>query len=604
MLTNDQSRALTPGTWREWLMRGRFVLGSVGSVLVLLVTTHRELVAYPAPVRAVAIALACASIAFLAALPGLAALAVAAHRSEPGPAAAATLLLGGSCLAGLCDFWLWLWAPAAGQAFAGLTLIASVLAVTAWLEPGTLSRLGLTWPLSTALLLALAYTALAFWQGGLYTIPTRTVDLRFWIAPDNVIPRIFADRLAEGGSVRSMLIGEWHTSDRPPLQTGIALLQYPLLGNRDLGYQLLGTIAQVSWVVALWALLRARGFGHSRILAVVMIVAATGFTFFSSIYVWPKLLAASLCLCALANLVSRHRGDRRPIAVAYAGVAVALAMLAHGGIAFSVLALVPFGIGQLQPRFRRALLLGGALALGVYLPWVLYQHYVDPPGDRLIKWHLAGVIPVDPRSAPRAILDQYTSVSASQFLSNKMDNVRSLIARPGTWRINRANPGWRDGFAGFARIAQLNNLMCAAGPLLLASVAALVPSARTRLGTLRPLWAFVVFSLVAWVLLEWGAEDSTTIIQSGPYAPFLLLLALLALAILALPTIAMSVIVAISVGWFFFTWLPLPGFRPSSTVLPAHAATDWAMPMMLLVALAGFGWLGAALRRSERIATN
>jgi hypothetical protein len=341
------------------------------------------------------------------------------------------------------------------------------------------------------------------------------------MAPDNVIPRLFADRIAGGGSMRPLLLGDWHTSDRPPLQTGIVLLQYPLYGNRDLGYQLLGTIAQVSWVVALWALLRARGFGHSRILAVVLIVAATGFMFFSNIYVWPKLLAASLCLCALANLVSRHRADRRPIAGVYAGVAVAMAMLAHGGTVFSVLALVPFGFGLLQPRFRRALLIGGAVALGLYLPWVLYQHYVDPPGDRLIKWHLAGIIPVDPRSASRAVLDQY---------------------------------------------------------------------------------AFVLLSLAAWVLLEWGGEDSTTIIQAGPYAAFLVLLALLALALLALPTIAMGAIVAVGVGWFLLTWLPLPGFRPSSNSLPAHAATDWAMALLLLVALAGFGWLGATLRRSERIA--
>jgi len=35
-----------------------------------------------------------------------------------------------------------------------------------------------------------------------------------------------------------------------------------------------------------------------------------------------------------------------------------------------------------------------AIVVVFYLPWSAYQKYVDPPGNRLLKIHLAGVIPV------------------------------------------------------------------------------------------------------------------------------------------------------------------------------------------------------------------
>ena len=37
-----------------------------------------------------------------------------------------------------------------------------------------------------------------------------------------------------------------------------------------------------------------------------------------------------------------------------------------------------------------------------------YQRYDDPPGDRLIKWHLAGVSEIDDRGSLETIVDSYT----------------------------------------------------------------------------------------------------------------------------------------------------------------------------------------------------
>ena len=187
----------------------------------------------------------------------------------------------------------------------------------------------------------------------------------------------------------------WLFSDRPPLETGFALLQWPLWGGHtQLGYQLLSTGLQVSWLPALWTVLRVRGLGAGRVSAVVLMTAATGAVFFNTIYVWPKMLAGSLALAALAILVSRDDDDRWAGAGILAAALATLSMLAHGGTAFALLALAPFVYRQRRRITVRAVAVGAAVAAVLYLPWTLFQHFVDPPGNRLMKWMLAGVIPV------------------------------------------------------------------------------------------------------------------------------------------------------------------------------------------------------------------
>ena len=71
----------------------------------------------------------------------------------------------------------------------------------------------------------------------------------------------FATRIAGHLPLSGFLVGNWLSSDRPPLQTGFALLLWPLwhAGGRQLGYQLLATGLEACWLPALWVLLRVRG---------------------------------------------------------------------------------------------------------------------------------------------------------------------------------------------------------------------------------------------------------------------------------------------------------------------------------------------------------
>lgn len=121
----------------------------------------------------------------------------------------------------------------------------------------------------------------------------------------------------------------------------------------------------------------------------------------NTFFVWPKLLAAAYALGWIAFLFSKPLISRTaPIA---AGVLLGLSLLSYGGTIFMVPALL-FALPLLGRRFpARNVFLPLAIALVLSLPWLAYQKFHDPPGDRLIKWHLVNVQVIDNRGSWQAI---------------------------------------------------------------------------------------------------------------------------------------------------------------------------------------------------------
>ncbi len=536
-------------------------------------------------VRAAAVAGLFGGSCVLALTPGVALLSVVARRLRLGPATGLGLLFAGAGAAAMAGLLAWFASPLVGRVFALVLLVVCVAAIGVFGRRGELRRLDLSTPLALALAVGLAFTGLAFLQGGIGSLhPAEAIETRFWAKSDNILPLEFASRLAAHLPLSGYMEGDWLFSDRPPLQTGFALLQWPLWGgHQQLGYQLLSTGLQLSWLPALWTVLRVRGLGAGRVSAVVLMTAATGAVFFNTVYVWPKMLAGALALAALAILVSRDDADRWVGAGIVVAALATLSMLAHGGTAFAVLALAPFAYLQRRRITVRSVAALTAAAAVLYLPWALFQHFVDPPGDRLIKWQLGGVIPVTSEGVVQTIVHQYLSLSLPQLLANKWDNVAAMVAVPGLWRTQTAAPAWLSGFLGLARLAQLYDVLPAAGLLLLGLLALLFPSGRRVLAAAAPLAVFTGLAVLVWVILEWGGPVSSILFQ-GPYAVVILLGGLSALAVTALPWPLASAVATASVTWFAISWIPGLGFRPGSSKAPATQPVDHAM---LLVCLGG-----------------
>jgi hypothetical protein len=220
------------------------------------------------------------------------------------------------------------------------------------------------------------------------------------------------------------------------LQTALYLItpDWLLYGPREIGYQPAAVAMQMTVLVGAWVLLRALGVANRLAMAGLLAVFFTPVVIVNGAYVWPKLLPAGLLLAAAAvHFTSTYdsvRGSWRGGAVV--GALCALAMLAHGGSAFTIAGSL-LAAGLLRRlggwRYVSVAVLAGVL---LYAPWIGYQKFVDPPGDRLLKWHLAGVSAIDPRSFSQTILDSYEPITFTQVVEVRESNFKYLFLRVGT----------------------------------------------------------------------------------------------------------------------------------------------------------------------------
>jgi hypothetical protein len=428
-------------------------------------------------------------------------------------------------------------------------------------------------PIALVVCVGLFYLSLLY-AVHLDKLPQIQARYRFlsWVLPhDNVIPFDFAERLYSGLDPR-MPHDEWQSSDRPPLQAGIFLLQRPagsLLGTPAVvQYQALACALQCSWIPAIWMLLRVARMSVRRTATTVAFLIFSGFIMVNCVYVWPKMLAAALAIFALGAAV-RPRLDGRRASLAeiiFLATASALAFLAHGGAAFTLIALAFL---LLLPGYWPGLVRavgGGLVFLLVVAPWIAYQKLYEPPGDRLIKMHLAGITTIDRGPTWQALLDAYRNISPSEALANRLVNLKTILGPAPSLS------GGIEVLCERARRHEFSNLAYALALLNLGWLPVLVLVSRkprnrdtTGVAVRRPrhhgaletmlsiLVGFSSLNLTIWIALMFS--PNSTVLHQGPYAAYLLLSAALAVSLTWLPTWIARGILFLSVGWFFAVWI-------------------------------------------------
>lgn len=283
---------------------------------------------------------------------------------------------------------------------------------------------------------------------------TRTVG---WVLPvDNVLPVALADWM--GGDRPPLLSGDWLPSDRPPLQAGLLLLVRGVLGPfGEIAPQLPGELlafgtsvaAQSMWVVSVVSLMWALGYRTRVAIATAGFVAALPTTYINMVFTWPKLLAGAFIVGALAALVAAVRRVESSVqSVVLAATLTLLAVVSHGGAVFvmpAVLVLAAIVVMRCGWLDRGRLAVGVLVAFVlVYVPWMLFQRFVAPPGDRLLKWHLAGVVDVDDRSFLRALADQYGALSWAQIAQARVSNLATALWPQSLEGVDIWREGWEE----------------------------------------------------------------------------------------------------------------------------------------------------------------
>jgi hypothetical protein len=347
---------------------------------------------------------------------------------------------------------------------------------------------------------------------------------------------------------------------------------------------MVATLCQVSVVPALLALATALRFSRRETAFVLIAIGASGWFLANAVYPWPKLHAAAPLLTAIAVLVHMANGPRTSRAHGAAlGALSALALLAHGGPVFSLLASPALACRSAVRRVMTppVLLASGCAAAALLGPWLAYQRWVDPPGNRLVRMHLAGDPGPETRSLSAALLDAYGQMDVATWVQGRLANLR--VQAPDSWPP-------ADPVADLQAAVFFRHL--AAFDVLVLGLAGVVSSRRADgVGlTLRALVAYALISGALWIVLMLRAGSAS--VHHGSYATTLLLLIGGAVGLARWGRMG-AMLMALHVAGFVAVWLvPRAG-------VPAFAWSPAALAVLVGSALAATALSRAWLRDED-----
>ena len=529
-------------------------------------------------------------------LPGAAVVAELVRRNKIlRPAYALILMAASSALAGYVAFWIYFASRTGGKLFSYAVVIPS--AVIVWRRLHSDNRLRqlfreLVPPLLYMAAIGSCYIAFMYIPANPFVMGQDIGDWRLFsyqLPGDNIIPWIFANKILHRESLL-VIFGDWLSSDRPPLQTGIFLLYWPfkVAGKAGLGFQLISSGVQSLWICAVWVLLRSLRAGAHRFTQVLAFLAPSGFFLYNVLYTWPKLLGASFVLFAIAILITALL-ERRPMTsreAVLASLCVGLGFLAHPGIVgtlpcFALILLIRKAISW------RAAAWGLAVLLAVCLPWSAYQKYIDPPGNRLVKMHLAADGGVDSRSVWEAVKDAYRENPSSVIIQNKLKNIEGIIgphplAGYGITPWPVPGVSGNRGYLEAVEIDQREFIWNALGFLSLGVLVipiALAKKIKLAIPYSGRLIAVAIINLLIWSLIMFGPRG--TITTHSSYGDVLLLMVGLSGFILTLPQWVGAIVFVLTVANDAVFWL---------SAFPHGGTFPWRIQWPLLI----FATLGSA----------
>ncbi|MCG8528177.1 MAG: hypothetical protein MI748_17485 [Opitutales bacterium] len=452
-------------------------------------------------------------------LPGVAVVCVLDRKGPFSSAFKLPTILVATGIFGHLAVYLYLFAAELGKLFSLLLITASTLALLK-----LRSRLMSLLKDSTQILplVIILVTATFIWSAGMITHSTESSfelsKYRFNgpATTDSYIPFMFAERLYFEEPLRPF-DNDWLTSDRPPLQTGLLLLQMPFLVNPLAQYHVLGVMLQCFVFAGIFQFTQQL-FGDRRLsILVVFLSLLCGLTVQNAFYVWPKLLSAGFVFLAYALVFLRNEetGSRFTRWILL-GFSVALALLSHGGSIFGLVALPFCMLFRRKCRKINHMLLATASFTVCYAPWILYQKLVDPPGDRLLKWHLAGTPDVDDRSGLRTILDAYSELTLQDWWHAKIENVK-IMAMEWQHYFDLLDPDWAAGGFKWFKLNTFIGFVFSLGILNLVWLG-VIPFFIKKFkfsGQIRELFWIIISGLVFWVLAIYS--PGRTLLWHGSY---------------------------------------------------------------------------------------
>jgi len=289
----------------------------------------------------------------------------------------------------------------------------------------------LLWGLATVISLS---AGLLFFGGEQLTEIPKARYLSILLPHDNILPQIFAERLFAGQPMFPFF-NEWLSSDRPPLQSAIILMVRGFFLDPDQSYELTSMLLQTSLIPIVYSVLRSWHFQQRASALVAVSIIFSPLFLLNSFYVWPKLLPVGFMLITtllLFSSASQNSPKCERFRVTIIGITSAFALLCHGGSIFGLIPL--FGVALFsknfpKPRYWLWMILP---FFSLMLPWSIYQKVIDPPGNRLLLWHLAGYYDTSNDGLLKILISQYQKLDIMTWAEFKLHDLRVIF---GDWKM-------------------------------------------------------------------------------------------------------------------------------------------------------------------------
>lgn len=457
--------------------------------------------------------------------------------------------------------------------------------------------------LSMFLLLEMVDPGVGAWSAAYRFLPA------VW-SSDHLLPRIVAEGIYDLKPLAEILGGSWHVSDRPPLMTGLQLIAQPILeifraapASSTLYHympKLLGIISASGIVVPVAVLVFKLGNQSSSDAAwrvwAAMLVLFSPFVIFNTIYTWPKLITAFLSLLGIFMLGMESASTLTAGVVA--GVLFALSLLAHAGSAFGLLAL-PLFVRALSGRWMltRAAI-SGVIAVLCWVPWALWQHLVDPPGNALTKFALTGSFGFSEQAKPLgvAVAEAYRDLTFSNWWAMKLVAIKNLFGLSYVdTELNHFPTTWIGSL-------RLNDFLFVFPALRFLGVALVVAiflmfsrRFRTRMQAAYYLLAGAALSLALNIVVTWNSHIN----HHQSYVTLIMLLVACALFCLTLPKWLRLGLMSCQTLYVFWVWGVDPIFLHRTLSLPALS-----MLILVLILLVSEAHKLATLEESKASIAN
>lgn len=475
-------------------------------------------------------------------------------------------------LAGYFAFWIYFVSPAWGKAFSVLMLAAGLA-----LAVRTVRRAKGRWrscfpddvliPAILAGIIGIGYIGLLYAYGGAKFFSVAAERFTWTLPYDNEIPTMFASRLWDGVSPKR-LTAEWLSSDRPPLQAGWSLLFRPFLApffDGDTIGAVAGVWFQLLWVPAIWGLVRTFGTGVTKATSIVSAVTFSGVILINTTFTWPKLSSASFLVGAFLFCFSQNSPKARDVFPFVAGgLLAALGFLSHGGVAFSLLGVIPLVAFQcIRDRSQlRGWLLAGLVFALMSAPWLAYQRFYAPPANHLLKWHLAGQAEHQDENVGflSVLNDQYRSIGWATAWSYRVANFRTLSGGHYLLVGNPWHPEfrkWSSGWEFFATTGSFGFWL-----LSLAALPWVIWKQRGSHSIVGPIVVWVVLGIGVWLSLLFLPQSA--IVHQGSYVTQVVGLALLTWIAMRIHPLFFLSIATLQIIVFLIVWVPAREGRPDT----------------------------------------